>query len=269
MTTANDGHSNGGPTDTAWAAKAVPTTRAKKPRSPLIALYRLLLRQQLTGGRVVLAVVLGVLAIVVTTLITDHNDGNRLVFTVEFLSVFGLGLSIPILSLVMGSSSLGQLVEDETLVYLWLRPVPRWMLAGAAWLAVATVAVPMVTAPLAVAAIMGSGGDLRTSLAVALASALATMAYTGLFTFIGLVLRRSLIWGLVYVFIWELFVARVGQGAARLSINTYPMSVLARITDVELPLAERSMASAVAVPLLVVVVAVLLTAWRLNRTSVA
>jgi hypothetical protein len=45
--------------------------------------------------------------------------------------------------------------------------------------------------------------------------------------------------------------------------------VLSRLTDIELPLAERSMASGVIVPLVVPVVAVALTGWWLNRMDVA
>ena len=238
--------------------------------APLIGLYRLLLHQQLTKGRLVLTGVLGGLALLVTVLIARNAlPSERIESTVGFLSVFGLALMVPILSLVLASSSLGQLVEDQTLVYLWLRPNPRWMLALAAWLASATVAVPVSVVPLVVAAAIGSGGDGRTIGAVAAAMALASLAYTGLFTLVGLLIRRSLIWGLAYLFIWELFVARVGQGAARLSINTYPASVLSHLTHIELPQAERGFAYAVVIPLLAAGLSVVLTAWRLSRANVA
>jgi ABC-2 type transport system permease protein len=248
---------------------AEPALSTRLPTSPLAALYRLLLHQQLTKGRLALAIVLGILSVVVATLIAANTpEADRTVTTVGFISAFGLGLSIPILSLVIASSSLGQLVEDQTLVYLWLRPNPRWLLALASWAAAATVTVPATSLPLTVAAAAGTR-ELDAVVAVAISSILATVAYSALFTLLGLVLRRALIWGLVYVFVWEFFVARVGQGAARLSINTYPLSVLARMADVELPLAERALLTGTAVPVAVTVVAVALTAWRLRRAEVA
>lgn len=238
--------------------------------SPLLGLYRLLLHQQMTRGRLVLTGALSGLALLVTVLIARNAlPSERIESTVGFLSVFGLALMVPILSLVLASSSLGQLVEDQTLVYLWLRPNPRWMLALAAWLASATVAVPVSVVPLVVASAIGTGGDGRTMGAVAAAMGLAAVAYTGLFTLVGLLIRRSLIWGLAYLFIWELFVARVGQGAARLSINTYPASVLSHITHIELPQADRGFAYAVVIPLLAAALSVVLTAWRLSRADVA
>lgn len=235
----------------------------------LSAVYRLLLNQQLTKGRLVLAAAMSGLSIFLAILIARSAEPDQVEDTVAFLSVFGLGLMVPILSLVLGSSSLGQLVDDETLVYLWIRPTPRWMLALAAWLASATVAVPISVVPLTVAAGIGSGADTTVTAAVAASMALAAISYTAIFTFVGLVLKRSLIWGLLYVFIWEFFVARVGQGAARLSINTYPASVLAKTTDFDLPLAERALGYGVATPLVISLVAVALTAWRLANTNVA
>ena len=245
-----------------------PGVGSGRPAPVLAALYRLLLHQQLTKGRVLLAVIMGGFALLLGVLVARADGPERGREMVEVISVLGLGLTVPILSLVLASSSLGQLVDDETLVYLWLRPNPRWYLALTAWLASATVAVPMTVIPLTVAAAIGSGDATVTS-AVAAAVALASVAYTAVFTLVGLMLRRSLIWGLVYVFVWEFFVARVGQGAARLSINTYPSSVLSKLTDVSLPLAERSLAFGVATPIVVSLAAVALTAWRLSRANVA
>lgn len=249
---------------------ATPVERSGSNLPVLGAVYRLLLNQQLTRGRLLLAGTLGGLAIFLAVLIARADPSEGAPNIVEMLSVFGLGLTVPILSLVLASSSLGQLVEDETLVYLWIRPTPRWVLAMAAWLSSATVVVPLTVIPLTVAAAIGSDGDARVTLAVAASVTLASVAYSAAFTLVGLVLRRALIWGLVYVFVWEFFVARVGQGAARLSINTYPTSVLAKLTDVTtLPLADRSLGFGIATPIAVSLLAVALTAWRLTRTNVA
>jgi hypothetical protein len=69
--------------------------------------------------------------------------------------------------------------------------------------------------------------------------------------------------------VWELFVSKAGDGAARLSINTYPSSVLSRLTGFELPLADRAMAAGVIVPVVVAIAAVVVASWRLDRIDVA
>ncbi|MEZ5225524.1 MAG: hypothetical protein R2710_02330 [Acidimicrobiales bacterium] len=235
----------------------------------LLPLYRLFLRHQLTAGRLVLIGVMSGVSILIG-FVTGANvpQPNVIESAVAISWIFGLGLMVPIVSLVLASSSLGDLVADETLVYLWQRPSPRWAIAAGAWLSSLTVAVPATVIPLTISALLTSK-DTTTALSIGLAQGLAAIAYTGIFVLLGLTIRRSLITGLAYLFIWELFVARVGAGAAKLSINTYPASVMARLTDIELPLAERSMAVGVIVPLVVPIVAVALTRWRLDRMDVA
>ena len=64
------------------------------------------------------------------------------------VDAYGLSLLIPVVALVFASAALGDLAEDGTLVYLWLRPLPRWQLALAAFAASVTVAVPVAVLPL-------------------------------------------------------------------------------------------------------------------------
>ncbi|MEL7155343.1 MAG: hypothetical protein AAFN30_01950 [Actinomycetota bacterium] len=232
-------------------------------------LYLLFLREQLTRGRLILAGVLGGLSVFIAFMMARNLGDSATADTIAFIALFGLGLAIPIQALVMASSSLGNLVEDETLVYLWMRPNPRWLLAGAAWLASLTMSMPLIVAPFTLTAAVGSRGDLETTGATALAVLLAVVGYTGLFTFLGLVTRWSLIWGLVYVVIWETIVSRAGAGAARLSVVSYASSVLSRITEEELPQSDRAMASGLVVPFAIAIVAIALTTWRLNKTTVA
>jgi ABC-2 type transport system permease protein len=228
----------------------------------------MLLRQQITGGRLALVAGFSALAIAVAVAIARVDGGLRIDDSVGFISGFGLALMVPIISLVLGSSTFGELVDDETLVYLWHRPVARWKLAVAGMLAASSVAIPLTSIPLTIAAYIASG-DTTTALATLLAGACAALAYSALFVFVGLLLRRALIWGLVYLFIWELFIASVGGGSAQLSIRTYPTSILARLTDVDIRLADSSVTTGIVVCVAIATVAVGLAAVRLDRMDVA
>lgn len=234
----------------------------------VLATYRMLLRQQITTGRLALAGGFAALAIAVAVAIGSEDSFTRVDDSVGFISIFGLGLMVPIISLVLGSSTFGELIDDETLVYLWHRPVARWKLALAGALSATTVAVPLTAVPLAIAALIASG-DNSVAVAAGLASALAALAYSALFVLVGLVLRRALIWGLVYLFIWELFIANVGGGSAQLSIRTYPTSVLAQLTDVTIRLADSSTATGIIVSVVVAGAAIALASLRLDRMDVA
>lgn len=238
--------------------------------SRLRALYGFFLRRQLSLGRIGLFGVLGGIALVAAIAINRAApDGEQLTASVRFTFGFGLSLMVPVISLVLSSSSLGELVDDETLVYLWHRPSPRWMIAATAWAAALTIALPFTLLPLGLAGAIASSFDRSVIAGIAAAVVLDVVVYSALFVLAGLVFRRALIWGLIYLFIWELFVSKAGVGAARLSVGTYPASVLSRITGVSLPMAERGPIASVIVPLIVASASVWLTSWRLDRAEVA
>lgn len=252
------------------ASVAQPSGTGDRIRTPgaFIALYRLVLRHLLTRGRLVL---FGAIAGVCILLgwVLSLAGGDRLDATVATVSELGLKLIVPVVALVLGSAALGNWVDDETMVYVWLRPVARWRIAAAALAAAVTVAVPVTAASIGVLALWGSGGDGGVLTGTIVSSALGGLAYTSIFVAAGLLIRRALLWGLVYVFIWEFFIARAGDGAARLSINSYAGSLLANYSDQEIRLADRAVSSSYIVLIGVTVVALAFTTWRLQRSNVA
>jgi ABC-2 type transport system permease protein len=173
-----------------------------------------------------------------------------------------------VVALLVASAALGNPAEDGTLVYLWLRPVERWQHATAAYVASLTVALPAVVVPLALGAAVARAGSDAVWGTVA-SAVVAVVAYCGLFTWLGLRVRRALPWGLAYILIWEGFVAAAGAGASRVALRAYTRSILSEITGQELRLADVSMPFAVVVPLVVGLFMVWLTGRRLQRTDVA
>ena len=184
------------------------------------------------------------------------------------INAFGLSLYAPVVTLVFASASLGDPAEDGTLVYFWLRPVPRWQIVAGTYLATLTVALPLVLVSLGLsAALSGAGhGLVRGTL---LSSTLAVVAYGGIFTWLGLRVKRALVWGLAYILLWEGFVASAGKSASRLAVRAYTRSVLSKATGVDLKLANVSGFFAVAVPIAIGIVWAALTVRRLHRAEVA
>ena len=152
---------------------------------------------------------------------------DRLDAGTNLINAFGLSLYAPVATLVFASAALSDPVDDGTLVYLWLRPVPRWRIGLAALLATWTVTFPMVLGPLVLAAVLSGGGSalVRGTL---LSAGIAVIAYGALFVLLGLWVRRALLWGLAYILLWEGFVAIAGENAQRLAIRSYTRSLLQR-----------------------------------------
>jgi len=231
-------------------------------------LYRLFLSNLASRGRVVGLLALGMLAVVVGWAIGMSDTADPLDDGTTMVANLGLALIAPVVTLVLSSAVLGDPNEDGTLVYLWLRPVARWQLATAATAAALTVALPIVVVPLAIAAALtGGGGELVTGTMAA--CAIAVVGYGGLFTWLGLRIKRAMPWGLAYILVWEGFIARAGDGTEALSIRSHTVSVLSRLADGPRSMWESTMSTGVLVPVLAGLVAIYFTSRRLQLQDVA
>ncbi len=232
-------------------------------------LFRLFFRHQLTSGRMFLIGGFSVLLIVITLATASSSEGpDRVSVTLDVLSVLGLGLSVPIVALVLASSTLGDLVEDETLVYLWHRPSPRWQIAWSAWTAAVAITLPATSIPLGLAGWLGAG-SLKVGLAIALASGVASIAYCGLFSFAGVIVKKSVLWGLLYIFIWEGLLSGLFPGLSRLSIHSYATDLAIRVSEAQPVNGLHSVTASILACSLFAIGFVVLTTWRLNRMDVA
>lgn len=231
------------------------------------ALYRLMLRNQLTRARLLGLLALGALGVIMGLVIGGSDVVDHELAGVRLVDTYGLALLTPVATLIFAAAALGDPNEDGTLVYLWLRPVPRWRVILAAVASSITVTWPVVIGPLLIAAAAtGAGPDLVWATAVS--ATVAVVAYGAVFVALGLRVRRALMWGLLYIFIWEGFVAQANSSAARLAIRSYTRSLLSQLADVYLRLADVALTAAWVVPMFVAVVAFAYATWRFTRQDV-
>lgn len=232
-----------------------------------VAVYKLLLRSVATPGRLVAVLALAAIS-VLTAIAVNLNDPFDTLHSATGYVNGNVSTLIPVAVLVFGAATLGDLVDDATLVYLWLRPVPARVHVLAAWATTVTITVPLVGAPVLLAAAM-IDADATLMGATVLTALLAIATYSAIFVLGGIRFRRALPWGLAYILIWEGFVARAGETAARLSVRSYMRSVLAQVTGEPVELGDFTLASAILVPLVVTVVALAYASRRLARSDVA
>jgi ABC-2 type transport system permease protein len=231
----------------------------------IVLSYRVVLRQLTSRGRIIgltlLALVAPLSGWALGTADASLDDAVRLVAGV------GLGLVLPIVSLVFAGAALGDLREDKTLVYLWLRPMDRWPIVVGAALAAATLAAPITFASIVAAAVLTGAGNGIVA-ATVLATAVGLVVYVGVFTMFGVWLKRFIVWGLAYILIWEGFIAQAGPGVARVAMRAYTRSILVEGTGADLDLADYSVATGVLVPIVVAVAALALASWRLSHEDI-
>ncbi|HKB19662.1 MAG TPA: hypothetical protein VKC65_01525 [Gaiellaceae bacterium] len=240
--------------------------RAPAPPGTLVslgALYRLLLRTQVTLSRLIGIGALSALSIVIGGLASLDDNPEQAV--ADAVAAYGLALLVPLAAVWFGTSAIGDLVEDKLLVYIWLRPVPRWQLPAAAILATATLVVPLTALPLTVSALFAS---VDLAWATLLAASLAALAYSGLFVAAGLWFRRAVWWGLAFVLIWENVVADEAKGSARFTIVGWASSVLGLAPGIDVRLHPGSAAVAFFVLPAMAIAAWIAATWRYRRIDI-
>jgi len=233
------------------------------------ALYKTIVQSLATRGRLLAMGALGFVAVLVSILVRSSSPFNRADTAYSLVDGYGLSVLVPIVALVFASAALGDPAEDGTLVYLWLRPLPRWKLTLLACAGALSLSLPLAVLPVVLAALI-SGVGTHLVIGAICGALLAAAGYTAVFVGLGLRVRRALAWGLAYLLIWEQAVARVAKGAARLSISVTSRTVVARLAHHDpLPRNAMSMPVAILVPLVVVAVAVALTSRSLDRGEIA
>lgn len=213
----------------------------------MFVLYRTLLRGVSSRARIGGFLAIGLVEIGVAMVIANQALDDPVKIAAELVDKFGLTLVIPLAALVFGTACLGDPIEDGTYVYLWLRPVQRWRVTVAAYLATLSLVIPLAVVPTVI-----SGALIDSSVAVAalVASLIAAIAYSAVFVLLGQVTQRSLIWGVAYLLILEQFISRGGKGLGFISVHSHAVSVLAKLADRRIVLDYFSLPVAVIVPLL-------------------
>jgi ABC-2 type transport system permease protein len=190
------------------------------------ALISITLRALLNRRRTLLLALLGALLIGVAAIYRFSNPAadQSLEVTQRLLSDFGIGVLLPLVAVIVGTSALGSELEDGTIVYLLARPVPRWRIAIVKWLMAWLITSLLVAPAIVIAGIIGHG-DAQLSLGYAVASVVGALEYCAVFVALSIMTSRALIVGLAYVVVWEGFVAGLFAGTRQVSIRQHALAV--------------------------------------------
>ncbi|HEY7196801.1 MAG TPA: hypothetical protein VH306_06425 [Gaiellaceae bacterium] len=237
-----------------------------RPRAAVAtrALYGLLLRSQVTVRRLLGIGSLGAVAVLLG--VFARWDDQPAQAAADAAAAYGLGVVVPLAALWVGTSAIGDLVEDRLLVYLWLKPVSRWQLPAAAVLATITFVVPLTAVPLALSALAVGDGEL--ALTALVAAGIAACAYAGIFVAAGIWFRRAVWWGLAFVLLWENVVAYSSDSLARFTVTSWAHSILSTASDIDVPLDTRSVTAAFVVLPVAALAGWALATFRYRRADV-
>jgi ABC-2 type transport system permease protein len=237
-------------------------------------IVRMTARQLLTRAKLLILVGLGALPALLALLYTFSDSRvDPETFLVRLYVNFVLTVVVPVTALVFATAALGNELEDGTIVYLLLKPLPRWQIVVSKLVPTAAVIGVFVTASIYLTAlVLDRGvGEAHVAFAFALAAVLGGAAYAAMFTFLGAFTSRALIAGLLYVFIWEGLLTQLFRGARNWSVREYMRGIADMFSTLPLDVFDAQLSGGRALVSCIAVIAVftLLCAQRLRTLNLA
>ncbi|MGI9604721.1 MAG: ABC transporter permease subunit [Acidimicrobiales bacterium] len=238
-------------------------------------LATLTIRQLLGRRRTVLiglVMALPILIAVVYRFSDDAGDADA-EFAVGLVSALIASLLLPLVAVVLGTAALGSEIEDGTAVFLLTKPVARWRVM-AVKMVVASVAVAMLVVPATMATawiVHGSPTADGLMFGLGLGAAVSAVLYCAVFVALSAITSRALIFGLIYVFLWEAFATNLFGSLRWVSIREYGSGwsdALISITDKDIFDPRLGVTAAVIGALVVLAVAGLLGTRALERFEI-
>ncbi len=207
----------------------------------MFTVFSLTLRQLTGTRRQVILWLFALLPLAFAILIRNLTDDYVDVILGPAFSLLLIPVVLPLVVAILATTALGEDVEDRTLSYIVLRPVPRWQIIAAKYVAVVILAaVPLLLLGAATAAVAFIGdlsGEsvfdyesvIKPILGVIAGLAIGVVAYSAAFMWLGLISGQALGIAIVYVFVWEGVAAGIFGGIRYLSVRSYSITTMKEI----------------------------------------
>ena len=228
------------------------------------------------GGRWRIAIILllaalpVVLAIIVSIFARDETSYEENVINVLLDGLLVAGI-MPIVTMALATAAFGNEMEDRTLSYLVLKPIPRWRIALPKLFTSMVLGAPLLVVSGIVASLLALDVGARGAAAVGVGLFLGVSTYAAIFTWAGLMTTRALPFALVYVFLWEGVISSFIHGVDYLSVRGYTLAIMHGIDEAGLEVLSPRVIEFPAAMVGAVVVTLaffLLTVRRLRRMDV-
>ena len=199
-----------------------------------------------------------------------HSTTTPAKFADDVTATLVASAILPLVVLLVATAAFGNEVGDRTLVYLFMKPLARWRIVAPKLAAALVVGgIPVAVSGL-VAVLVIEQGNPGGAVATGIGLFVGAAAYAAVFVWAGLATRHALVFGLVYVFVWEAALAAYLDGIRFLSIRRYALGVISALDDERLRSLDHPLASGTAFvgAGLVIVVFTVLAVRKLVRIDV-
>ena len=230
--------------------------------------YRLSLRSLASGRRLLALTALALVPVIAALVFASAGEIDPRIFWARLLQRLIIPTIVAFIAVVIGSSALGEEREDGTILYLVSTPIPRATLVLTKILAAWTLAMALLAPAVLVSGALALGGRLAAVQIVwPLAGvALSALCYCAVSVWLSMATRRPVVFGVLYILLWEGSIATFAASADRLSIAAYGRAIAVEgVVDVNAP--DASAAAALVILAVIGAAAAWAATRRLTRTE--
>ncbi|MDX2037335.1 MAG: ABC transporter permease [Isosphaeraceae bacterium] len=205
----------------------------------LVALFELSASRMLRGRKLLTLSLLLFLPTGLDLIIqaySPEHDSRMIELTLVF-AIFPQAL-VPLTALVYATGMVQDELDEQTLTYLFIRPIPRFLIYFVKWLATAAITSVMTSIFCLLCMLVIHRFDLSSPAlepsrlaTIAAIQSLAVCAYCSLFGLLSLVVRRTLVLGMVYLIGFEGVIANLDFVARKLTVMYYYRVMSIRLLD--------------------------------------
>jgi ABC-2 type transport system permease protein len=176
----------------------------------------------------------------------------------------GMVLTVPLVALVAGTGVLGPEIDDGSIVYLLAKPVSRQVIAVSKVVVAVGCVLVFAVLPMAATGLFLNPSLPELGLGYGLGALLGGVTYSALFVMLAAVSRHAVVFGLIYVLIWEGLLGSLLSGVRWLSVTQWASAVAGAVSDDPGIGADLGVTYALAAGAVVVVAAVWFAGTRLR-----
>jgi ABC-2 type transport system permease protein len=194
----------------------------------------LTVRQLFTRRRFIASALFAVVPLIIvmifkaTTHRFDPTGAQFLGTTYQGIVAFVL---LPLSAVVFGTAAFGGEIDDGTIVYLLVKDLPRWqvVLSKYAVAVFATAMMMLIAITLPWLALGMPAAATPTVQAYAAGIVLGAALYSAIFVTLGMISKRALVLGLLYVVVLEISLSPNVQGLKSFSVREFVMTVVGKL----------------------------------------
>jgi ABC-2 type transport system permease protein len=241
-----------------------PLTRSRGPAFYHPTVARLTYRALLGRRRALLLFALPLLLLIMVSAVrglVGPDDAT----TASLLKGFALSAMVPLVGVIAGTGAIGPEIDDGAIVYLLAKPVKRGTIVVTKLLVAVGVTIVFCAVPTLLAGYILGGNSQN----LAVAFAVASVAYSAIFLMLGVITRHAVVAGLVYALVWESVIGNYVKGARTLSVQQWSLAVAQKVANGGQVSSDVGLTTGVVLLVVVTIVATWFAARKLRSLKLA